>query len=86
MEATGTWPEGTAVMWPLYAPLQWDYDNMARRHSSDGATVCTAIIIIIIIIIKLESAVQGRQRVRTLYQSEDPNSTQPTHGRKKKIK
>ena len=25
---------------------------------------------------------QGRERVRTLYQSEDPNPTQPTHGRK----
>ena len=40
-------------------------------------------IIIIIIIIKIESAVKGRERVRTLYQSEDPNSTQITHGRKK---
>ena len=39
---------------------------------------------IIIIIIKIEAAVQGRQRVRTLYQSEHPNPTQPTHGRKKK--
>ena len=43
-------------------------------------------IIIIIIIIKIESVVQGRERVRTLYQSEDPNPTQPTHGRKKKRK
>ena len=33
---------------------------------------------IIIIIIKIESAVQGRERVTTLYQSEDPNPTQPT--------
>ena len=41
---------------------------------------------IIIIIIILESAVQGRERVRTLYRSKDPNPTQPTHGRKKKIK
>ena len=41
---------------------------------------------IIVIIINLESAVQGRQRVRTLYQSKDPNPAQPTHGRKKKIK
>ena len=41
---------------------------------------------IIIIILILESAVQGRERVRTLYQSIDPNPTQPTHGRKKKIK
>ena len=40
----------------------------------------------IIIIIILESAVQGRERVRTLYQPKDPNPTQPTHGRKKKIK
>ena len=38
------------------------------------------------IIIILESAVQGRERVRTLYPSKDPNPTQPTHGRKKKIK
>ena len=44
------------------------------------------VIIIIIIIIILESAVQGRERVRTLYQSKDPNPTEPTHGRKKKIK
>ena len=34
----------------------------------------------------LESDVQGRERVRTLYQSKDPNSTQPTHRRKNKIK
>ena len=32
-----------------------------------------------IIIIKIEAAVQGRERVRTLYHSEDPNPTQPTH-------
>ena len=38
---------------------------------------------IIIIIIILESAVQGRERVKTLYQSKDPNPTQPTHGRKR---
>ena len=38
----------------------------------------------VIIIIILESAVQGRERVRTLYQSKDPNPTQPTHGRKKR--
>ena len=38
----------------------------------------------IIIIIKTESAVQGRKRVRALYQSEDQTHTQPTHGRKKK--
>ena len=42
------------------------------------------IIIIIIIIIKNESAVQYWERVRVLFQSEDPNPTQPTHGRKKK--
>ena len=36
-------------------------------------------VIVIIIIIKIESAVQGLERVRTLYQSEDPNPTQPTH-------
>ena len=34
----------------------------------------------------LESAVQGRERVRRLYQSKDPNPTQPTHGIKKKKK
>ena len=34
----------------------------------------------------LESAVQGRERVRTLYQSKDPNPTQPNHGRKNKKK
>ena len=38
----------------------------------------------IIIITKIESAVQGRERVRTLYQSEDPDPTQPTRDRKKK--
>ena len=32
----------------------------------------------------LEFVVQGRERVRTLYQSKDPKPTQPTHGRKKK--
>ena len=46
-------------------------------------TAVIIIIIIIIIIIKIE---QGRERVRTLYQSEDPNPTQPTHGREKKTK
>ena len=40
----------------------------------------------VIIIIKIESAVQGRERVRTLHQSKDPNPTQPTRGRKKKRK
>ena len=40
--------------------------------------------IIIIIIIKIESAVQGRGRMRPLYQSEDNNPTQPTHGNKKR--
>ena len=44
------------------------------------------VILFVIIIIILESAVQGRERVRTLDQSKDPNPTQPTHGRKKKIK
>ena len=29
---------------------------------------------------------QAWERVRTLYQSKDQNPTQPTHGRKKKIK
>ena len=38
------------------------------------------------VIIIMESAVQGRERVRTLYQSKDLNPTQPTHGRKEKIK
>ena len=42
--------------------------------------------VLIIIIIKKESAVQGRERVRTPYQSEDPNPTQPTSGRKKQRK
>ena len=40
----------------------------------------------VIIIIILESAVQGRERVKTLYQSKAPNPKQPTHGRKKNIK
>ena len=34
----------------------------------------------------LESAVQGRERVRTVNQSKDPYPTQPTNGRKKRIK
>ena len=29
---------------------------------------------------------QGRERVRALYHSKEPNPTQPTYGRKKKIK
>ena len=42
-------------------------------------------IIIIIIIIKTESAAQGRERVRALYQSEDPTPhNQPMEGRKKR--
>ena len=43
---------------------------------------CIIIIIIIIIIIKNESTVQVCERMRTLFQYEDPISTQPTHGRK----
>ena len=38
----------------------------------------------IIIIIKIESAVQGREGVRTLYQSEDPNPMQLTIGGRKR--
>lgn len=41
------------------------------------------LIIIIIVISKIEFAVQGRERVRTLDQSGDPNPTQPTNGRKR---
>ena len=33
---------------------------------------------------KNESTVQGWERVRTLYQSEDPYPKQPIHGMKKK--
>ena len=43
-------------------------------------------IIVIIIIIKIELAVQDRERVSTLYQSGDHDPTQSTHGRKKKRK
>ena len=39
---------------------------------------------VIIIIVKNESEVQGWERVRTLYQSKDPNPTQPKRGRTKK--
>ena len=46
----------------------------------------SSILYFIIIIIYVESAVQGRERGRTLYQSEDPNSTQPAHGKKEKGK
>ena len=54
------------------------------KHSSMGSSFPIAIIIIIIMI--WESAVQSRERVRTLYQSKNPNPIQPTHGRKKEIK
>ena len=37
----------------------------------------------VITIIEIESAVQGRERVRTFYQSEDPNPTKPNHGKTK---
>ena len=57
------------------------YSLMSRVIAYPDSIV-TAIIIIIII---LESAVQGRERGETLYQSKDPNPTQPTNGRKKKI-
>ena len=50
---------------------------MSRENHINSCTV-------IIIIVKIESAVEGRERVRTLYQPEDHNPTQPTHGRKKK--
>ena len=63
-----------------FAPI-----SRVPTRSSCSNTIIIIIIFIIIIII-LESAVQGRERVRTLYQSKDPNPTQPTHGRKKKIK
>ena len=57
--------------------------NGLNHNERNQITVIDGIIVIIII---LESAVQGRERVRTLYQSKDPNPTQPTHGRKKMIK
>ena len=42
-------------------------------------------IIIIIIVIKIESAVQGREAVRALYQSEETTPhNQPMEGRKKR--
>lgn len=37
---------------------------------------------IVIIIFKNESAVHVWERVRTIYESEDANPTQPKHGRK----
>ena len=37
-------------------------------------------------IILLLLLLQGRERVRALYPSKDPNPTQPIQGRKKKIK
>ena len=40
--------------------------------------------LLLLLLLLTESAVQGRERVRTLYQYEDPNPTQPTHGRKKR--
>ena len=59
---------------------------LSIRHCLRNEQTLLFITNIIIIIIILESAVQGPERVRTLYQSIDPNPTQPTHGRKKKIK
>ena len=44
----------------------WDIDDLLNRRDE---------VIIIIIIIILESAVQGRERVKTLYQSKDPKAT-----------
>ena len=68
----------------LHFPLfLWKWPFTAVREVCNGSSI---IIIITIIIINMESAVQGRERVRRLYQSKDPNPTQPTHGRKKKIK
>ena len=80
--------------------LRWiilvkDINELPKRPSNQNELVkelqeqfalAAKFVIVIIIIIILESAVQGRERVRTLYQSKDPNPTQPTHGRKKKIK
>ena len=57
--------------------------NGLNHNERNQITVIDGIIFIIII---LESAVQGRERVRTLYQSKDPNPTQPTDGITKMIK
>ena len=62
------------------------YSNLATHILVTYVLILIIIIIfIVVIIIKIESAVQGRERVKTLYQSEDPNTTQhnqPTEGRK----
>ena len=60
--------------------------NICESSSHSGGSWDIKYYLIIIIIINIESAVKGRERVRTLYQSEDSNLTQLTHGRKKKRK
>ena len=63
--------------------VNWQDVYYTKNLETIALTNYTNFIIIIIII---ESAVQGRERLRALYQSKDPNPTQPTHGRKKNIK
>ena len=55
-------------------------ENLLPQNLGSIINYC---IIIIIIIIKTESAVQGRERVRALYQTEDPTPhNQPMERRK----
>ena len=63
-------------MFPLYGAV----------HMPFLPFLCFYIIIIIIVMITIESAVKGRERERTLYQSDGPKPTQTTHGRKKRRK
>ena len=62
------------------------YFNIVNFICMNCSIQIVIIIIIIIIIIKYESAVQGWESARTHYQSEFPNHTQPTLGRKSKRK
>ena len=46
-------------------------------------TAATNNSILVLLELKFESAAKGRERVRTLYQSEDPKPPQPVEGRKR---
>ena len=75
--------EDIIELWKTQTYRRKVMDDMSNNKDTVGSLEYTHIIIIIIIII-LESAVQGRVRVRTLYQSKDPTPhDQPMEGRKR---
>ena len=72
--------EDIIELWKTQTYRKKDMDDMSNNKDTVGSLEYTHIIIIII----LESAVQGRERVRTLYQSKDPTPhNQPMEGRKR---